>query len=80
MAHLTMAENGRVLIPAEFRAALGLKEGGAVVVRMEDGALVVEALEASIRRVQDSMKQYAKPGKSLVDELLTERRQEAERE
>lgn len=75
--HLTMAENGRVLIPAEVRAALGLKAGGKVVARLEDGALVIEPIDAAIRRVQAMMRPYAKPGESLVEELIAERRRAA---
>lgn len=77
---LTIAENGRLLIPAELRAALGLKAGGPVVARVEDGALVVEPLGVAVRRVQAVMREYVRPGESLVDELLTDRRREAERE
>lgn len=75
--HLTMAENGRVLIPAEIRAALGLKAGGRIVARIDDGALVIEPLESAIRRVQAQMKAYAKPGESLVEELIADRRRDA---
>lgn len=75
--HLTMAENGRVLIPADIRAALGLKAGGKIVARVEGGALVIEPLDAAIRRVQQMMKPYALPGESLVDELIADRRREA---
>jgi|APHig6443718053_1056840.scaffolds.fasta_scaffold531565_2 AbrB family looped-hinge helix DNA binding protein len=76
--HLSMAENGRVLIPAEVRAAIGLKAGGKVVARVENGALVIEPLDAAIRRVQEAMKPYTSPGESLVDELIADRRREAE--
>lgn len=75
--HLTMAENGRVLIPAEIRAAIGLKAGGKVVARVVDGALVIEPIEVAVRRVQARMKRYARPGESLVDELISERRETA---
>lgn len=74
--HLSMAENGRVLIPAEVRAALGLKAGGKVVARVENGALVIEPLEAAIRRVQAMMLPYATPGESLADELIADRRRD----
>jgi antitoxin PrlF len=75
--HLTMAENGRVLIPAEIRAALGLKAGGKLVARVVDGALVIEPLEAAIQRVQRLMQPYAQPGESLVDALIADRRRDA---
>lgn len=76
--HLSMADNGRVLIPAEVRAALGLKAGGKVVARVENGALIIEPLDVAIRRVQEAMRPYAKAGESLADELIADRRREAE--
>jgi AbrB family looped-hinge helix DNA binding protein len=77
---LTVGENGRLLIPAELRAALGLRAGGPVMARVEAGALVVEPLDMIVRRVQASMRQYVRPGESLVDALIADRRAEAARE
>jgi len=38
------------------------------------------SLDASIRRVQERMKPYIRPGVSEVDEFIVERRTEAARE
>ena len=78
--NLTLAANGRVVIPAAMRAALGLKAGARIVARVEDGAIVLEAIEASIRRAQAMVAPYATAGVSAVDELIAERRAEAARE
>ena len=77
---VTMAENGRVLVPAEMRAALGLRSGGPVMVRLEGERLVLEPLSSAVRRIQGAMQQYARPDSSLVDELIADRRREAESE
>jgi len=39
-----------------------------------------EEVQAAIRRAQELMRPYREPGRSLVDELLAERRAEAARE
>jgi hypothetical protein len=39
-----------------------------------------EEVQAAIQRAQDLMRPYREPGRSLVDELLAERRAEAARE
>src|ERR1035437_7941068 len=39
-----------------------------------------EEVQASIQRAQELMRPYRQPGRSLVDELLAERRAEASRE
>ena len=40
-AHLTMAGNGRLVIPAGMRAEIGLPEGGRVVARVENGTVIL---------------------------------------
>lgn len=75
--NLTIATNGRVVIPAEIRAKLGLKGGDQLVVRVVDGALVLEPVKTAIRRVRDSLSKYIPAGTSLTAELIEERRRAA---
>jgi antitoxin PrlF len=56
---LTLAANGRVVIPANMRAALGLSDGGKLVARLVDGAIVLEPVDAAIRRAQAMVARYA---------------------
>ena len=79
-AKLTMTANGRVVIPAEFRKALGVPAGGELVVTWEDDGLRIATLKKNIERAQRHAKQYVKPGASVVDELIAERREAAKRE
>ena len=73
-------ENGRVVIPVAFRKAMGIKLGDEVVLRMEDNELRILTLKRRIERAQRLVRQHVKPGTSLVDELLAERREAAKRE
>ncbi len=66
--------SGRLLIPAELRAAMQLGEDGRVSLRVVDGQLQVLSPMAGIKRVQERMAKYKKPGESVVDEFLAERR------
>jgi AbrB family looped-hinge helix DNA binding protein len=75
-----MNQNGRVVIPAAFRKALGLKAGDVVVVRLDDDELRITSLKKRIERAQRHARRYVKPGVSLVDELIAERREAAKRE
>jgi len=67
-------ENGRVVIPASFRKALGIRVGDEVVLRIEDDELRITTQQRRIERAQRRARQYVKPGTSLVNELLAERR------
>ena len=71
---LKVAPDGRLLIPADMREAMQLGDGGHVVVSVEAGELHVLAQLVSIRQVQERMRKYKKPGESVVDQFLAERR------
>jgi len=67
-------ENGRVVIPAPFRRALGIKIGDEVVLRIEEDELRITTLKRRIQRAQRLVRKHVKPDESLVDELIAERR------
>ena len=73
-------ENGRVVIPASYRKALGIKAGDEVILRMEDDELRITTMKRRIERAQQRVRKYVKPGVSLADELIAERREAAKRE
>ena len=73
-------ENGRIVIPAEFRKALGIEVGDEVLVRLHDHELTITTQQQRIKRAQEHARKYIKPGTSIVDEFLAERRAEARRE
>lgn len=73
-------ENGRLVIPASYRKALGIKAGDEVILRMEDDELRITTMKRRIERAQRLVRKYIKPGTSLVDELIAERREAAKRE
>lgn len=76
--HVTMAANGRIVVPSQVRAALGMEKGGAFVMTVEEGGtLCFEPLRNVIARIQDEVRGYIPDDVNLVDELSAERRQEA---
>ncbi len=75
-----VAANGRVVIPANMRAALGISGGGRLIARInEQGSLVLETIDVVVKDVQSRMAPYIVPGVSVVDELIAERRAAAAR-
>ncbi|MXZ45595.1 MAG: AbrB/MazE/SpoVT family DNA-binding domain-containing protein [Chloroflexi bacterium] len=73
-------KNGRVFIPAEYRKELGLNPGDRVVVQLDGHELRILSQLEGIRRAQEIVARYIPPDRSLVDELIAERRAEAARE
>jgi AbrB family looped-hinge helix DNA binding protein len=72
-------EQGRLVIPAELRAAAGIKPGSDVVLEARDGEVRIRSVDAAVARVQEKYKRLAR-GRSIVDEFLAERREDATRE
>jgi AbrB family looped-hinge helix DNA binding protein len=73
-------ENGRIVIPAPFRKALGINIGDEIVLRMEDDELRITTLKRRVERAQRLVRKHVKRGTSLVDELIDERREAARNE
>ena len=69
-----------MVIPAAFRKALCMEPGTHVLIRLIDGELRIYTAMEGIRRAQAIAAEYAIPGRSMVDELIAERRAEAARE
>ena len=79
MASLRLGRQGRLVIPAELRRKLGLNDGDELVARDEDGRLVIEPRSAVLTRIRRRLRTLPTEV-SLVDDLLAERRREAQRE
>jgi AbrB family looped-hinge helix DNA binding protein len=79
-AKTALAANGRIVIPSAIREELGFKPGETLLMDVDDGALRIESYPARIRRIQREIAQYIPAGRSLVDELIAERREEVRRE
>ena len=75
-----IAGGGRIVIPAEYRKALGLRAGDEVSIRLEDGEIRIRSIDEGIRRAQALVRAWIPADRSLVDELIADRRAEAARE
>jgi AbrB family looped-hinge helix DNA binding protein len=75
-----IAAGGRIVIPADFRRELGVNVGDEVLLRMDEGELRILTQSQAIRKAQAMIRKYVPRGRSLVKELLQERRKESNRE
>jgi len=73
----TLQEPGHLLIPLEYRQALGLRPGDEVILSLEGRELHVRAPGSAIRRAQQLVRKYVPEDHNLVDELIEERRRES---
>ena len=73
-----LAEGGRIVIPVEYRQALGLHVGDEVILRLEDGEVRIFTPQQAIKRAQELVRRYVPRERSLSNELLEERKMESE--
>ena len=76
----SIAAGGRIVIPAAFRREMGAEVGDKVILRLVDGEVHILTPSQAIRKAQALVRQHNPMGRSLVKELLQERRKEAKRE
>lgn len=72
-----LSREGRVLIPVDVRADLGLAEGMTLSLRVQDGEIRLFDRAHALRRAQEIAARYKKPGEDVAEELIRERRQYA---
>jgi len=78
---LRVDNQGRVMLPSWWRKKEGVDPSTELCVAVtEDGALVVETREQGLRRARALLRKYIPEGVSLSNELIADRRAEAERE
>ena len=82
MPHIAkINQQGRIVIPAECRAAAGLKPGDDLLVEaVGKGELRLRTREQALREAQTIVARHVPADRDLVTELIAERRAEAERE
>lgn len=79
MFPMKMSDGGRVVIPAEIRKSLGIKEGDTVLWDYSDGEARLTTRREQLRRTVALIQHYCPnpEGTSVVDEFIAERRAEA---
>lgn len=75
---LDVRPDGWVFLPPRVRDALNLSSGGSVMGRLGDEDFTLVATAKTVREVQALARQTIPKGASLVDELIADRRREAE--
>ena len=71
-----LGDGGRIVIPAEYRQAMGLQVGDEVILRLEGKELRILTLNQAIQHAQELVRQYIPQERSLANELIAERRLE----
>jgi AbrB family looped-hinge helix DNA binding protein len=76
---LRIGAQGRLVLPSAMRRALGIKQGDELAARLDGGRIVLEPRDELLRRMREELR-GGRGKRSLVDELIAERRRDAARE
>lgn len=72
-----MGQGGRLVIPTEYRRKLGLEPGDEVLMHLDDEGLHLFTPAQAVARAQALVRRYVPRERSLSNELISERREEA---
>lgn len=73
-------KHGRILIPSALRKKMGWEDGQHLTILSGKYGLRVLSPVQALEHAQEEVRKYARPGVSVVDELIRERRQEVRRD
>lgn len=74
-----LVSGGRLQLPSDIRRVLNLADGDQVVMRVVDGELHIRPARDVLTRIQTMLRPYAPVDGSVSEELIADRRAEAER-
>jgi AbrB family looped-hinge helix DNA binding protein len=72
-----LGAGGRLVIPAPMRAALGMKIGDKLTVRLEGKELRIHTYREGLRQVREIIAKHLPPGVDALDDFLKWRREQA---
>ena len=71
-----LGSDGRIVLPAVVRRALGLRPGDQLIVDVEGREIRLMTVADAARRAQELVRRYVDPDESLAESLVAERRRE----
>lgn len=77
---VVLGESGRIVLPASIRREFGLEPGEPLTVFAENGEIKILSRKMALESIRAGIIQKRGSLKGLLDEFLTERREEAARE
>lgn len=72
-----LSAGGRIVLPAQMRASLGIKEGDELLITVADGEIRITPKALALQNALKLARHYISATPSLSDELIAERRLEA---
>ncbi len=75
-----LGKGGRLVIPTRYRRELGVEPGDEIILHMDESGLRLYTPAQAVARAQSLVRNYVPEERSLSEELISERREDAARE
>jgi AbrB family looped-hinge helix DNA binding protein len=75
-----LSKEGRVTIPSQIRKSLNLNPGDEILVTQSDNVIQIMSVAVAIKNVQNMVRPFKTENQSMVDNLISERREAAKNE
>jgi AbrB family looped-hinge helix DNA binding protein len=76
----TIGKSGRLVIPVQYRRALGLTEGDGVMISLKNNHIEISLIDESIKKAQKIVSKYLQSDSDLVEMLINERKEDVQNE
>lgn len=77
---IKLDKDGGLVLPPDYRRAIGLETGDAVILVLEKGSVRLIAPLQAVKRAQALVRKYVPRERALAEELIRERRAEVSHE
>lgn len=75
-----ISKGGKISIPSACRKYLNVKDGEELLFNLNEGQVVISSTKFLLEKVRKNLNRYFSPKESLVDQLIEQRKREAENE
>ena len=72
-----LGKGGRIVIPTEYRRELGVEPGDKLILHLDEEGLRLYTSAQAVARAQSLVRRYVAEKRSLSEELISERCEEA---
>ena len=76
LAKAKVSKGGKIAIPAACKKALNISDGDELLFDINDNQVVIYPVKFTLQKVRKLLKDHNPSGKSLVDELIQDRKKE----
>lgn len=71
-----VSKGGKISLPSACRKALNISDGDELLFNIHDNQVLISPVKLTLQKVRKLLKDNNPSGRSLVDELIQERKQE----